>query len=403
MESLPAFLGSLRHSVRSSFVAGSLSHFQLRRRLATWGKPLPPENEPSSKAGRKTVPPPPLGCGLGPAKDETAGCLRVQPREIRRSGKEIPRRNEPWRNRHAAVEPSHEEELRNLRNDDFPQLKAGSRQPRPPPVERTRGCEVLFGAAPCSLALARAKRSFGRLFLKARRNSPPPAVEGFARRAAELGIPVQQVHRKVLDALCKGGVHQGVCLEATALHPTDWRERPAPEAEETAAYRGSQLLWLALEGIQDPMNLGAVLRSAHFLGVHGIVMSQRNSCSLTPVVSKASSGALEVLDVFSTGDLPGLLQEKSDQGWEVLGTAGPAKAQGDPPLVSCLDFRWTRPTILLLGNEGVGLSPETRRWCQKMLTISPGRELPPGIESLNVSVAAGILLHAICSQKVTAL
>ncbi|XP_044286324.1 rRNA methyltransferase 1, mitochondrial [Varanus komodoensis] len=244
-------------------------------------------------------------------------------------------------------------------------------------------------------ALERSRRSFFQMFLKAKRGSTSPAVEKFSQYAEERGIPVKMVRRTVLDLLCKHGVHQGVCLEVTPLRPIDWKDGLSDEVPCTE----SQSLWLALEGIKDPMNLGAVLRSAHFLGVDGIVMTRRNSCPLTPVVSKASSGAMEVLDVFHTADLQSFLKAKSEQGWEILGTTGHGKTEDGIPLVNSLDFCWTRPSVLVLGSEGDGLSPETRRLCHRMLTISPGRKLPPGIESLNVSVAAGILLHSICSQK----
>nr|XP_060613011.1 rRNA methyltransferase 1, mitochondrial [Anolis sagrei ordinatus] len=294
-----------------------------------------------------------------------------------------------WRQFRAQAAPPGVTELQRLRDDDFPRKK------RVLPVERTDGSEILFGIAPCSMALATAKRSFSRLFLKAAPGGAAPSIEAFSRQAEDRGIPVEMVRRKVLDQLCHGGVHQGVCLEATPLHPIDWTCR----MEGATTEKATQLLWVALEGILDPMNLGAVLRSAHFLGVDGIVMSRKNSCPLTPVVSKASSGAMEVLDVFGADDLPSFLKAKSEEGWEVLGTVAHAKAQEGIPVVSCLDFRWMRPTILVLGNEGHGLSPETKSLCRRMLTIAPGRELEPGIESLNVSVAAGILLHSICAQK----
>uniref|UniRef100_A0A8D2LWX6 rRNA methyltransferase 1, mitochondrial n=1 Tax=Varanus komodoensis TaxID=61221 RepID=A0A8D2LWX6_VARKO len=144
------------------------------------------------------------------------------------------------------------------------------------------------------------------MFLKAKRGSTSPAVEKFSQYAEERGIPVKMVRRTVLDLLCKHGVHQGVCLEVTPLRPIDWKDGLSDEVPCTE----SQSLWLALEGIKDPMNLGAVLRSAHFLGVDGIVMTRRNSCPLTPVVSKASSGAMEVLDVFHTADLQSFLKVK---------------------------------------------------------------------------------------------
>ncbi|XP_048338725.1 rRNA methyltransferase 1, mitochondrial [Sphaerodactylus townsendi] len=294
--------------------------------------------------------------------------------------------------------PTRGEEFWNLRNDDFSEEKERSRA-RSLPIERTKGSEVLFGIAPCSLALGRSKRDFFRLFLKSGSTSTRPVMEEFSRQAEARNIPVQLVPRKWLDSFCKGGVHQGVCLEATPLHPIRWPEGSSHQAEE-ATSTGSQLLWLALEEIQDPMNLGAVLRSAYFLGVDGIVMNRKNSCPLTPVVSKASAGAMEVVDVFGTDNLQSFLQAKLERGWDIVGTVGHTGAHSDITVESCVDFRWTKPTVLLLGNEGHGLSPESRSMCQRMLSIFPGRDLQPGIESLNVSVAAGILLHSICRQKI---
>uniref|UniRef100_A0A8C7E3C3 tRNA/rRNA methyltransferase SpoU type domain-containing protein n=1 Tax=Naja naja TaxID=35670 RepID=A0A8C7E3C3_NAJNA len=81
--------------------------------------------------------------------------------------------------------------------------------------------------------------------------------------------------------------------------------------------------------------------------------------------------------------------QENREGWEILGTVGHGKIPEDIPVATCSDFRWTEPTILLLGNEGYGLCPETRMLCHRMLTITPGRDLEFGVESLNVSVAAG--------------
>nr|KAF6457590.1 mitochondrial rRNA methyltransferase 1 [Rousettus aegyptiacus] len=109
------------------------------------------------------------------------------------------------------------------------------------------------------------------------------------------------------------------------------------------------------------------------------------------------------MDVFSTDDLEGFLQAKAQQGWLVAGTVGcrgPEISQSSEiPITSCLEFLWDRPTLLVLGNESSGLSQEVQASCQLLLTILPGRQLPPGLESLNVSVAAGIILHSICSQR----
>ncbi|NWT81300.1 MRM1 methyltransferase, partial [Lanius ludovicianus] len=201
-----------------------------------------------------------------------------------------------------------------------------------------------------------------------------------------------------LDVLCRGRPHQGVCLEAAPLPFKSLRdaEEPLPGDGQSGS---RQLLWLVLEHIQDPMNMGALLRSAYFLGVDRVVASRSNSCPLTPIVSKASAGVVEVFDVYGTDDLQGFLKAKSAEGWEVVGTVTRPGDVEDVPVINCSEFRWDKPIIVVIGSEGEGLSRETQLQCQRMLAIPPGRALHPGIDSLNVSVAAGILLHSICSQK----
>ncbi|XP_046279180.1 rRNA methyltransferase 1, mitochondrial isoform X1 [Marmota monax] len=252
------------------------------------------------------------------------------------------------------------EELSRLRLDD---------------LAPTPRLELLFGLSPCLLALRAARRRVARLLLQAGRAGLQGERAELLREAEARDIPVLRPRRQKLDALCRHQVHQGVCMEVSPLRP-----RPCREAEEVSPGDNHQQLCLVLEGLQDPRNLGAVLRSAHFLGVDKVIISQRNSCPLTPVVSKASAGAMEVMDVFSTDDLAGFLQAKARQGWLVAGTVGclgPEVSQSSQtPIMSCLEFLWDQPTLLVLG-----------------------RQLPPGLESLNVSVAAGILLHSICSQR----
>nr|XP_030143806.3 rRNA methyltransferase 1, mitochondrial [Taeniopygia guttata] len=266
-------------------------------------------------------------------------------------------------------------------------------------LERTKGSEILFGLAPCGLALARARRALFRLFLKEQRGGPGrPLRAELGLQAAARGVPVLRVPGRALDALCRGRPHQGVCLEAAPLPLRSLRDAEEPQLGH--GERGNrQLLWLVLEHIQDPMNLGALLRSAYFLGVDRVVATRGNSCPLTPVVSKASAGAMEVFDVYGTDDLQGFLKAKSAEGWEVVGTVSRPEDVEDVPVISCSEFQWDKPVIVVIGSEGEGLSLETQQQCQRMLAIPPGRALHPGLDSLNVSVAAGILLHSICSQK----
>uniref|UniRef100_A0A663MA77 rRNA methyltransferase 1, mitochondrial n=1 Tax=Athene cunicularia TaxID=194338 RepID=A0A663MA77_ATHCN len=291
-----------------------------------------------------------------------------------------------WSGRGAGQGPPARRESRSSWEGDF--SKARKRPDgKPPSIERTKGSEILFGIAPCSLALSQYRRDLFRLFLKQSSGSRLVMSE-LVLQATARGVPVHHVNRRELDALCRGQVHQGVCLEATPLRFKSLEEAEKPDVghEERPS---RQLVWLALEQIQDPMNLGALLRSAYFLGVDRVVTSQRNSCPLTPTVSKASSGAMEVFDVYSTDDLRSFLKAKTAEGWEVVGTVSNPEDAENIPVISCLEFRWNKPIIIVIGSEGDGLSLETQLLCHRMLAIPPGRALHPGIESLNVSVATG--------------
>ncbi|MXQ84483.1 hypothetical protein E5288_WYG020719 [Bos mutus] len=236
------------------------------------------------------------------------------------------------------------------------------------------GPELLFGLSPCLLALRAARRRVARLLLQACRSGLQGQRAELLRAAEERAIPVLRPRRRELDVLCRHQVHQGVCMEVSPLRPRPWAE-----AEVARPGDDPQQLWLVLEGLQDPRNLGAVLRSAHFLGVDKVITSRRNRHGRP------------------------LFPARARQGWLVAGTVGcpgPEIALSSKiPITRCLDFLWDRPTLLVLGNEGSGLSRAVQASCQLLLTILPGRQLPPGLESLNVSVAAGILLHSICSQR----
>lgn len=296
------------------------------------------------------------------------------------------------------VERCNASELKYLRDDDSVK-KTNRPQKQPAAFELSEGSEILFGVAPCHLALSQSRRNFLNLFLKSTLKPERPEIQEIFKQAEARGVPVHHVKRHILDSLCKDRVHQGVCMEVTPLRYEQLDGEQQGVAESELVGPEKRVLWLVLEGMQDPMNVGAILRTAYFLGVTRVLSSQTNSCSLTPTVSKASAGTMELLEVFGVDDLPEVLQEKIEQGWQVLGTVGKTEALEGVPIITTSEFQWNRPTILVLGNEGHGLSSEIRSRCQMMLTIPPGRVLHPGIESLNVSVAAGILLHGLYSQR----
>ncbi|KAE8283911.1 rRNA methyltransferase 1, mitochondrial [Larimichthys crocea] len=284
-------------------------------------------------------------------------------------------------------------ELRKLCMEDFPADRERQLKQKSTPDSKAENYEIVFGIAPCVLALTQGRRKAHKLFVKDGEASLRASMLKVCEEAHRRGVKIHRVSKKDLDKMSSGRVHQGVCLQASPLRYLTENSDSAPKRNNNTP------LWLVLEGIQDPMNLGAILRSAYFLGVDRVASSLRSSCPLSPVVSKASSGVMEVIGVYGYKNLEDMLRSKVEQGWQVVGTVGAEAEQSNIPVTQCSDFQMTKPTLLLMGGEGEGLSKELLSLCQTLLTIPAGRELFPGIESLNVSVATGILLHSLLSSR----
>jgi len=257
--------------------------------------------------------------------------------------------------------------------------------------------DYLYGVYPVLFALRARRRRCLRLWVQGERGPRTlPQKDAGARREVErlgesLGLSATEASRSKLDRLSDGRPHQGLVLKCRPRLPERLEELPEPE---------DGALWVAFEGITDPMNLGAVLRSAAFFHAAGAVY-ERGSARLTAVASKASAGAAELLPIFSTEDLAELLTRARARGWQVAGTAllEPGDEAFDVQgqtleawLPSCA--RRGGGAVLVLGSEGAGLRPETRRACDTLLRIGGGSGAG-GLDSLNVSVAAGIAIHSL--------
>ncbi|KAM6964497.1 rRNA methyltransferase 1, mitochondrial [Tautogolabrus adspersus] len=285
-------------------------------------------------------------------------------------------------------------ELRKLCLEDFPSERERPVREKSTLDSKSEDCEIVFGISPCLLALTQGRRKARKLFVKDGEASHRASVLKICEEAHKQGVQVHRVSKRDLDKICAGRVHQGVCLQASPLSFLTEKTDSAPKIKHN-----TPPLWLILEGIQDPMNLGAILRSSYFLGVDRVASSLHHSCPLSPVVSKASSGVMEVMGVYGYKNLEEMLRLKVTQGWEVVGTVGAEAKESKVPVTKCSDFKMTKPTLLLMGGEGEGLSKDLISLCQTLLTIPSGRELFPGVESLNVSVAAGILLHSLMFSR----
>jgi len=205
------------------------------------------------------------------------------------------------------------------------------------------------------------------------------ALEDLARRQAR---PVERVGVRALKGLLGDVVHQGVAAEITPLPP--WSEDQLFAALEGAAAP----LLLALDGVQDPHNLGACLRTADACGVLAVIVPKDRAAQLTPAARKVAAGAAETTPVVTVTNLARTLRLLKEAGLWTVGAEAASEKGADT-----VDF--TGPVVLVLGAEGSGLRQLTRQNCDFLV------RLPRlgAVESLNVSVAAGMLLYEAVRQR----
>lgn len=199
-------------------------------------------------------------------------------------------------------------------------------------------------------------------------------------------VPVHRVPRFALDRELPGVTHQGVVAKTAAARYHD--------AEELLEKLGRQVdtpnkpLVLGLDAVEDPRNLGAILRTAECAGVGGVFIPERRAVGLTATVAKAAAGALEHISVARVTNLVQLIEQLKQRNIWVIGAAEDGTSD-------YTDWDWTVPSALFLGSEGTGLHRLVRERCDALVRIPVrGR-----IESLNVSVAAGIILYEALRQR----
>ncbi|GAA2179911.1 23S rRNA (guanosine(2251)-2'-O)-methyltransferase RlmB [Brooklawnia cerclae] len=203
--------------------------------------------------------------------------------------------------------------------------------------------------------------------------------------AAEHSISLLQATRGELDRLTGGAVHQGVAMQLPGydyIHPDDLLAAALDDDSREA-------LVVALDGITDPHNLGAIVRSAAAFGAHGVVIPERRSASVTAVAWKSSAGAIARVPVARATNLNRTLGDFAKAGFTVVGLAG----EGDTDIAEApaLDG----PVVLVVGSEGDGLSRLTREHCDVLARIP----IASTVESLNASVAASVALYEIARNR----
>lgn len=209
-------------------------------------------------------------------------------------------------------------------------------------------------------------------------------VRASMKAAAERGIALLEVSRDKLDRLTEGAVHQGVALQIPAYdyaHPSDLVEIARDAAEVP--------LIVALDGVTDPRNLGAIARSATAFGAHGLLIPSRRTAGVTGGAWKTSAGTLASLRVARAANLTAALREYREAGLFVVGLDG--EGQVDIGDVSLLED----PLVVVIGSEGKGLSRLVREQCDAVARIP----MRGAAESLNAGVAAGVALYEVARHR----
>ncbi|MCO7176834.1 23S rRNA (guanosine(2251)-2'-O)-methyltransferase RlmB [Sporolactobacillus kofuensis] len=197
------------------------------------------------------------------------------------------------------------------------------------------------------------------------------------------GIAVQFVPKQKLDQLSKSAQHQGVVASIAA-----YRYAELDDLFALAKQRGETPFFMMLDNVEDPHNLGSILRTADASGCHGVIIPKRRSVGLTSVVAKASTGAIEYVPVARVSNLASTMDSLKKQGIWFAGTA----ADGSE------DYRvadYSMPLCLVIGNEGAGMSQLVRKKCDFLISLP----MRGKVTSLNASVAASLLMYEVLRHR----
>jgi 23S rRNA (guanosine2251-2'-O)-methyltransferase len=240
--------------------------------------------------------------------------------------------------------------------------------------------DVLYGVHPVAEALKSGRRRFDHVLVAAERHDD--RLASLVTECKRAGVRVRQEAREHLTQLAGTAAHQGV---VAVVRP---KELLTIEDLFEGFDAGQRRLLLALDGVEDPQNLGALLRVADGAGVDGVIVTERRSAPLSPVAVKASAGASEHLRIARVVNLVRALEELKEQNIWVIGLDERGETDYDR-------FDMTGDCVLVLGREGAGLHDLVKRTCDHLLRIP----MAGGVSSLNVSTAGAVVLYEAARQR----
>jgi len=240
--------------------------------------------------------------------------------------------------------------------------------------------EIIYGLNPVSEALRGTRKAF-ELFVAG--TGTDRRLEKLLKLATDKGVPVRKREKTDLSRLCGTEHHQGVALRVEGYSYAELGDILALCRAST-----EKGLLLVLDGVQDPHNLGAVIRSAACAGVQGVIIPRDRAARITPTVEKASAGAVETVAVAQVVNVAQTLEELKKEGFWIYGAADAAADH-----LYGLDL--TGDVVLVIGGEGEGIRPLVRKRCDGLFSIP----MRGGVSSLNASVAAGVALFEAVRQR----
>jgi 23S rRNA (guanosine2251-2'-O)-methyltransferase len=240
--------------------------------------------------------------------------------------------------------------------------------------------EYIYGIHALESVIAREPERLIELFVL--KGKDEKSLHNIVNQARRFGASIQFCQRKTLDEKADSEQHQGVVA----------RVKPGKVFNEhdlaSIVEKQTQPFLLILDGVTDPHNLGACLRTADGAGVHAVIVPKDNSASLTPVVRKVACGAAEVIPLVQVTNLARTMRDLQDMGVWIVGTAGEAEK-------NIYDCKLSGPMALVMGAEDKGMRRLTREHCDELIKLP----MLGSVSSLNVSVATGVCLYEIVRQR----
>lgn len=232
------------------------------------------------------------------------------------------------------------------------------------------------------IAALESERRLNRIWISSKLRYDP-RFHSLLSKAKANGTVIDEVEHRRLDQITSGATHQGI---AAQVAPYDYLE--LQDLIQQAKAKSEHPVLIAADGITDPHNLGAIIRTAEAMGAQGLIIPQRRASGITSTVAKVAAGALESFPVARVVNLSRALEELKSAGFWIYGTAANASQPIDT-------VQFDSSVVLVIGSEGEGLSLLTQRGCDVLISIPLQGSTP----SLNASVAAGMVIYEVCRQR----